>query len=456
MLASGYAGSRAEATAASQASSWALTMDAGMAASRAPRSTSRATLRGSGTLALLLVMLLGVTLMLLYLNRALMFEQRSAALLWREALAFEAAEAGRNWALASLNLDRSVDTACRPTTTAGTPGPSLRERLLAHDPSTGLWSPTGVQAGCAIGADSSWVCDCPVTSAAHPALPNGTAQASSFAVSLASGVRPGSLVLVSRGCVGAGANCDEAHRGDAQALVRIALAALRAAPETPAATLVAAGSVTLAGPVSLVNADPGSGGLAVDAGGSISTDVQVQLLGPPGGAGTLSTAANDPRWLGPTGAAMSGDEFFAANFGLARSRYRELPSLTRLACNGSCDATSVDTALAGGARALWVDGGLTIGAVAWGSPSRPILLIVDGPLTVQGPARLHALVYAGAVAWNNTDADPGTLRGALVSEASATLSGQIALAYDARLLTKVAQAGALYTQVPGSWRDFSD
>lgn len=413
-------------------------------------------MRGSGTLALLLVMLLGVTLMLLYLNRALMFEQRSAALLWREAMAFEAAEAGRNWALASLNLDRSIDTACRPTTSSGTPGPTLRDRLLAHDTSSGLWLPTTVQAGCALGADNTWTCACPLSGAAHPALPSGTAQASSFAVSLQSGARPGSLVLESRGCVGAGANCDEAHRGDAQALVRVDIAAVRAAPETPAATLVAGGNVTLTGPVSLVNAEPGPGGLAVDAGGSISSDAQVQLHGPPGGAGTLLSAANDRRWLDPTGTAMSGDEFFAAHFGLARSRFRELPSLTRLACNGLCDAASVDTALAGGARAVWVDGGLAIGAVAWGNPSRPILLIVDGALTIQGPARLHALVYSRTLAWSSTDTNPGTLRGALVSETSASISGQIAMAYDATLLSKVAQAGGLYAQLPGSWRDFGD
>ncbi|MEY2690484.1 MAG: hypothetical protein RL375_4684 [Pseudomonadota bacterium] len=405
---------------------------------------------------MLLVMLLGVTLMLLYLNRALMFEQRSAALLWREALAFEAAEAGRQWALASLNLDRSIDTACRPSTSPGTPGPSLRERLLSRDNSSGLWLATTVQAGCALGTDTTWSCHCPLTGTAQPVLPTGVAQASSFAVSLRNGARPGSLVLESRGCVGAGLTCDDAHRGDAQAVVRVDLAAVRAAPEAPAATLVAGGSVTLVGPVSLVNAEPQQGGLAVDAGGDISADAQVQLLGPPGATGTLVSMANDPRWLGPTGTASSPDEFFSAHFGLARPRYRELPSLTRVDCNGVCDASGVDTALAAGARAVWVDGALAIGAVHWGSADRPILLIVGGPLTIQGPARLHALVYSLSVAWSNSDADPATLRGALITETTAHVQGQVALAYDMTVLAKVVQAGALYAQVPGSWHDFGD
>lgn len=412
--------------------------------------------RGSGTLPLLLIMLLGVTLMLLYLNRALMFEQRSAALLWREALAFEAAEAGRNWVLVNLNLDRSVDAACRPSSNTGTPGPSLRDRLLARDTSSGLWLATTTQAGCALGGDNTWACTCPLAGVAQPALPTGVAQSSRFSVSLRNGTRPGSLVLESRGCVGTGSNCDDAHRGDAQALVRITLAAVHAAPETPAATLVTAGSVALAGPVSLINAEAGQGGLAVDAGGSITMDAQVQLLGPPGGSGSQPMVASDPQWLGPGATAMGADAFFAAHFGLTRSRYRELPSLTRLTCNGVCDATSIDSALTGGSRAFWLDGGLTVGAVQWGSASRPILLIVDGPLTIQGPARLHALVYSRSLAWSNTDANPGTLRGALVSEASASINGQIAMVYDASLLAKVAQAGAFYAQVPGSWRDFGD
>jgi Tfp pilus assembly protein PilX len=405
---------------------------------------------------MLLVMLLGVTLMLLYLNRALMFEQRSAALLWREALAFEAAEAGRNWALAYLNHDRSIDAACHPTASSGGTWSSLRERLLARDASSGLWLPTTIQAGCALGGDNAWACTCPLAGSAHPAMPTGTAQISSFSVSLRTGDRPGSLVLESRGCVGVGSTCDDTHRGDAQALVRIGLATVRAALVAPAATLVAGGSVTLAGPVSLVNAEAAQGGLAVDSGGSIGADAQVQLIGPSGSPGSMTTVANDPRWTGSTGSQMSGDEFFAAQFGLSRMRYRDLPSLTRLACNGVCDASSVDTALAAGARALWIDGGLSISAVQWGSVNRPILLIVDGPLTVQGPARLHAQIYTRSVTWSNSDANPGTLRGALVSEGNAVLTGQIAVAYDATMLAKVAQAGALYAQVPGSWRDFND
>ena len=69
---------------------------------------------GSGTLALLLIMLLGCTLMLLHLNRALLVEQRAAALQWRSTLAFEAAEAGQAWAVAQLNHDQGIDDNCRP------------------------------------------------------------------------------------------------------------------------------------------------------------------------------------------------------------------------------------------------------------------------------------------------------------------------------------------------------
>jgi hypothetical protein len=384
------------------------------------------------------------------------FEQRAAAAGWREALAFEAAEAGRNWALMALNLDRAVGLDCRPSGAASGSLGSLRERMLARDTATGHWQPIPVQPGCTLDAGNGWSCACPLNGAGSPAAPGGVQPTSRFTLTLRTGARPGSLVLESRGCIGAASSCDDTHRGDAQAVVHVDLAALRTSADAAPATLAARGNVSLAGPVALSNADAAAGGLAVDAGGAIAADGQVRLDGPPGGAGPPAAVASDPRWRDASGVPLSADAYFAVLFGLSRARYRELPSLTRLTCAGSCNAAIVDAALAAGARALWLDGPLDIGAVNWGTPQRPILLFVDGPLTVQGPARLHALVYSRALVWTNSDLAAAAVRGALISEGDALLSGVIAAAYDADVLSRAVQGGSFLVQLPGGWRDFTD
>ncbi|MFM2066426.1 MAG: hypothetical protein RLZZ584_1335 [Pseudomonadota bacterium] len=420
--------------------------------------------QGSGTLAVLLVMLLAATVMLLLLSRALVFEQRAAALQWRATLAFEAAEAGRHWALAGLNHDHGVDDSCSAATTGARP--SLRERLLEHDPAAAGWRPTGVQPACTLRADAaagaSLACTCPAGgAAAAPALADAAAagassavQPAAFSVALQAGPVAGSLLLRTRGCVGL--RCDDG--ADAQAVVQVGLALVRGAPGHTSAAVVAAGPVTLAGAVSIVNSHAAAGGLAVDSGGALSAESGVRLLGPPGssGAATPPVIAANPRWAG-----LTGDSFFRAHFGQARTRHASLPTLTRLAC--PCDAAAVDAALARGARALLLDGDLdasSAGTTPWGSATRPVLLIVDGAARVSGALQLTGLLHARSLAWNHLDAattnQPGLLRGALLSEGAVVLNGAITVVHDPQVLTRAAHAAAVYAPVPGSWRDFGD
>jgi hypothetical protein len=417
--------------------------------------------RGSGTLALLLVMLLASTMMLLYLNRALIFEQRAAALQWRATQAFEAAEAGRHWALALLNHDRAIDASCAPVSigNAGGMPRSLRERLLDRDASSNGWRPSAMQPACALGTDTSLACACPAGAAARPPLPSGSVEAAVFSVVLRAGPQAGGYLLETHGCVGIRASqqtaCDDPSHADAHALVRVALATLPGAPAGTSATLVAAGGVTLAGAVSVINSNAEHGGLAVDSGGAVQTDAAVRLLGPPGSAnGAFAPIiTGNPRWAGG-----SADAVFSAHFGNSRSRHASLPSLTRPDCSAGCNAAVVDTALAGGARALWIAGDLdaSAAAVSWGSAERPILLIVQGRITLSGPAQLHGLLYTRELVWTNLDSAAGLLRGAVVSESSVALNGAMTLRYDAEILARSAQAGAVYAAVPGSWRDFAD
>ncbi|MEY4750438.1 MAG: hypothetical protein RIQ60_2652 [Pseudomonadota bacterium] len=419
---------------------------------------------GGGTLALLLVMLLGATLMLLYLNRTLIAEQRAAALQWRSTVAFEAAEAGRQWAMALLNHDQGVDESCRPVTaaTAASAAPSLRERLIERDVAGRVWRPSALQPTCTLGLDGSLACSCAVgVNNAWPSLPGSVVAASGYRVSLRPGPRTGSYVVESLGCVGNGdggaGRCDDPARSDAQALVRSSLATLSITPALASATVVARGAVNLSGAVTIINVDAASGGLAIDSGAALNLDAQSHLVGPPGsgatGAQSGPALSVNPRW-----SSRSADSFFASHFALRRARLAGLPSFTRLDCTSPCNAARVDAALAAGARALWLDGSLdaSAGPVAWGSAERPLLLLVSGSTRLSGASRLRGLLYTSDLFWTNLDAIPGELQGAVIAEGVVTLSGTLALAFDAEIQVRASDAAAVLAPVPGSWRDFGD
>lgn len=170
-----------------------------------------------GVAALLVVLvLLGATLLgLLASQRHLLLELRLSANQVRSGEAFEAAEAGLDWATAQLNTPQPVDATCRPAA-VGTP--DFRARHLTID-ATGRITPAAVATRCEHDG-SVWACRC-----AQAALPAASASAPSFTVRLADGGRPGIVRLVAEG---AGPPDGQTHH---EALLAL-LPALALAPAT--------------------------------------------------------------------------------------------------------------------------------------------------------------------------------------------------------------------------------
>lgn len=416
--------------------------------------------RGTGTLALLLILLLGAALMLLYANRALLFEQRSAANQARATQAFEAAEAGREWLIAQLNQRGESDLACVPVPQAGAAATnqSFRARYMTIDPVSGRIDPVAAaEPGCALDRASGWRCACPDGAAAQ-LNPAASGDSPAFGVRLSAGPRTGLLLASITGCSQVGRGCGGTTRPDATTSVQLMLAALPVLAHPPAATLTSAAGLNLQSGVQVANPDAESGGTTLDSGGTLQLAADVKLLGPPGSpGGSASTIELDPRLRDAGGAPLPDAAQFGGVFALGRTLYRELPNLQRLDCRAGCGASSVDAALANGARLLWIDGDLQVtGAPSWGESQSPLLLIVDGSASFSGPLQLTGLVHARQLSWSNSAATAGTLRGALVATGAMLLGGPLQLQHDAEVLTRLQHAEAALLPVPGSWRDFSD
>ena len=68
--------------------------------------------RGIGTLAVTLLLLLVVSVVAFYVNRGVLFEQRTSSNQARSTLAQEAAEAGIEWATGMLNAPWDIGASC--------------------------------------------------------------------------------------------------------------------------------------------------------------------------------------------------------------------------------------------------------------------------------------------------------------------------------------------------------
>ena len=374
------------------------------------------------TLALFVAMVLGA----LFVNRNLLVEQNSARNHERAAQAFEAAEAGLEWALAQLNNPQRLDGDCAMLAASGSQ--SFRTRHLQIDTRTGRITPT----------------------ACLPIAP-GAVATPGFTVEFVGTERPGVVRIVSTGCSRADNHLcaiDDNLRSDAIARVEVKVALVPALRTPPAAALTVRGSVATMAAFGAHNADPESG-IAIHAGGTIAAPA-AHLTAPAGSGLSEALLPNDAKLAERTAA-----RFFASHFGIGQTDWSTQPGVTRIDCRVDCAASVLRAIDAAGASPLvWADGDLALdGPIRIGTPEQPVVLVVSGTARLTGAVQFHGVLHAAAVSWN-TPAAGAFLRGALLSEAGYGGDGTPALVYDRSVLATLQHASGSFVRVGGSWRDF--
>jgi hypothetical protein len=412
--------------------------------------------RGGATLVATLILFFVMTLAAAFASRQQVFEQKASANQYRRTQAFEAAEAGLEWALAMLNLPQPVDDGCRP---AAAPGASFRERHLATDPGGALrpltWNDRGtatpLRASCVRGA-SGWDCACPRDGAPLIGTGADTSSAPAFVVEFTALPHSGTVRLLATGCTRLAGPCLPASSvaADAVAHAEVGLALVPGLSAPPAAALTVRGDVDAgSAALGLHNADAASGGIAVQAGGRLVAP-GARITTAAGGSVAAAQLEGDE-----TLAATPPDRLFASLFGLSKSLWRQHPGVTSIDCGGPCDAALASAAgpLAG-ARLLWIDGDADLdGPLVLGSRERPVLLVCSGALRLRGGVAIHGMVYAAHLSWA-PGSGAGVLHGAAVSESGYTGSAAADFVYDPGVLSALKTGTGSFVRVPGSWRDF--
>ena len=448
--------------------------------------------RGAASLIVVMVLFFIMSLVAAYTSRNLIFEQRTSVNQYRATQAYEAAEAGIEWAIAQLNGGR-IDGSCLEAgvTNANT---SFRQRYLAintspaPDPASGMV--TGLtqppvpgnpavprRAGC-VWNGTAWACSCPSDSNPALAIPAGTGIFPAFWVSFSTaGVsRPGVVQIISNGCTRIDTAClssaANASNVEGRALVT-ALVALRGAIATPpVAALTVFGSITNRVPLdpqlSVYNTDGDRGGVTIQTSGTVSPDriVLGSLPGTPGAASVIEGDGSltlpvpvpaDPALAGRT----TQDRQFASTFSLWPSTARLQPSAVRLTCPiAGCRAALTSAVALNPDRVIWVEGDLTLETAGdIGSLPNPADLTVAGPAVIIATgnliipavgARVFGLVYTRSGAWSGT----GEIQGAAMAEGNVAATAAQTVVYNAGVLDNLRLRAGSFVRIPGGWRDF--
>ncbi|MFO1220483.1 MAG: PilX N-terminal domain-containing pilus assembly protein [Burkholderiaceae bacterium] len=411
--------------------------------------------RGAASLLVVVVLFFILALVSAYASRNLIFEQRISANNQRATQAFEAAEAGIEFAIASLGAGR-VDDAC--VTTTNTAFDSFRQRHMGMS-GTGTFTLSAPQANlrptCMV-LNGGTTCSCPN---AAPALVVPVGTAPTFQLRFDAPIaQPGVVRVTSRGCSSIGSQCyaGAATAADAEAEISVLLGLNSALAAPPRAAVTARGNVDLSGgAVTISNGDAASGGITIDSGGTLANSGSAVLRGLPGTPGSATLRTSDTSL-----STLDADGLFASLFGMDRATYRTQPAVVRVVCAGDCGLQIAQAISANPGRVVWVEGDVTIDANrSFGDAAQPAMVFIRGNLTVSANLQLTGLLYlhsaGGANTWT-TSAGSTQINGAVVAEGALTLSGATppTIAFDAGVLSTIGLTQGSLVRIPGSWRDF--
>jgi Tfp pilus assembly protein PilX len=413
--------------------------------------------RGAATLIVVLGLFLALLLVAISVNRNLVFEQRSAANQTRSTQAFEAAEAGLEWAQARLNSNARLGPDCEPSADAA--AQSFRERFLAHHAADASFTPaTGLQGGVAVPrqaacvrGEAGWACHCPLNGTPVLTAPAGTAPA--FVLQFQSAAQPGLVRLLATGCTRWSNDCaaDAVANREATARVEVLLGLVPGIKTAPAAALTVRGGVDVdAAAIVVSNTNAAAGGIALHAGGAVNASA-ARFGGPAGGVADAAVVTNDSAL-----AALSGSDFFASVFGMRAPDWQQQSVVTALHCDGSCGAALLNAIGPGSVNPLiHIDGDLQLdGPLVLGTPQRPVVIVVDGTAQLRGAVTLHGLLYSRTLRWDDSTGAGALLRGAALSEGGYSGNGAPTIVHDAAVLALLKGNSGSFTRVNGSWRDF--
>lgn len=425
--------------------------------------------RGMAALTVVMLLFFVMALVAGYTNRNLIFEQRISANNYRSTKALEAADAGVEWAVAMLNGGR-VTTSCQASNVAQ--DDDFRRRFLADAPEDSLNGPGGYDlawgvnlAGrmfpSCINRGGALTCICPSATVRAPDISApADGVGSAFAVSFllpGNEARPGAIQIAARGCASPGlgntacfSQSSDTPQVDSVFNALVTLGLVRALPIAPIAALTAGTTIDASAGTLLISNPDRQTAMAVNAGAGLTPGGADRFEGPSGADRSETTRlvrTNDPTLTNL--AAAPNDGWFRSNFGADPIAFSRQPATMMINCDAGCTWDDVANTVASYPRnPIYIRGNLTLDAAGdVGTPQNPVMLVVNGTLTMASGATITGFLHGRSVAWTAA----GTVRGAVMSSSTFTTSSTTTIVYDAPALKTISLRYGSFVRVPGSW-----
>jgi hypothetical protein len=422
--------------------------------------------RGLGMVAVTLILLFSLSLAMMYVNRGVLMEQRTAGNQSKATLAHEVAVSGIEWAIGMLNSPFDIGTDCNFLTTTNV---SFRKRYVltkwnASPASTDIFPATNTFPGCKIDpATGNTTCSCPTVPSSGTATASlGSAELPSFTIAFETVSGDTEAVRITAwSCSAQAGACTSANFGSADGNARLTAIVklrplLRAAPAAP---LTCGTSCTVGGSYNIINRDIPTNGILVNAGTTISTGPGTNFTTLQGQPSTNALVGSDASLSSLSSADPTCDnsKMFNAYFGSTLEQYRNTPSTKVLSCGSASDCKSkIDSAYADGWRAFYFDSDLQLsGNNTYGSQADPITIVSSHAITINGNNTLYGLIFSNSADWNNLGSGNAVIHGAQVTCAAYNSNGNGTANYDPEALKNLRRLTGIMVAVSGSWRDFS-
>jgi hypothetical protein len=188
------------------------------------------------------------------------------------------------------------------------------------------------------------------------------------------------------------------------------------------------------------------------------------LLGPPSTDALASLRTEATTLATRTGSA---DSLRQALLGMTPPAFQALPTVEVLDPTVNCGAASCAAAIGAkaalGRHLFYLTSSVTLNGLNWPNAAEPLLIVVNGTLTLTGGTRLAGALVADNLTWNaGAGAGVDLLQGMLIvtgtgtgaaANGTATFTGSPVIHYDSQVADRLENWMGTFVRVPGSWKD---
>lgn len=387
--------------------------------------------RGMTTLLVSVVILFLTTVLVIFVSRSALMEQRMSANEIRHKQAFEAAQAGLDQAMVFLQTaPQGIDKNNDDVADAG--------------PTANLTN-----------GSSYFVSFCQPGTAV-PACPDAPGYVACTGAAVANFNTP---MVVS---------CGWSDDAIARQMVRQGVGTVSAMSRAPTNPLTTGGGVNVSGSANVVNyfnnLTVWSGGTLSSIGNAGKTFIRNPTVSPPA-AGTVppnepnscSTSADyvcvtDKNTTGPdvidndpTLSNLSPEQMFLNYFGRTLDEFRQNVASQEIS------AADIGTIAGVRGQSIVVNGNTTFPNATIGTRERPVVLVINGDVSFQGTPTIYGTLY---VTGNVTGGGNPKIQGSMVVKGTVASTGSVDVIYDPFVTSNAASSTGTVGWIAGTWRDW--